>query len=239
MAHERGYPTGRYWWAFGGILAATTALYVGLLVALFVVAAHSANSYSVQVPAGVGAYSSPTAGTSTPSGGDPAIGTADSTTTTTSPSPPAGQVVSSVAADLSRSAQVRSGVQAAINGVQSCNESPSAGQASLASIIATRQSVLQDLGSLDASQLPGGAQMVSDLQQAMNDSVQADQDFSAWMADIAAGSAQCGTDPTVDSSYQNGLAASTQATADKTTFVNEWNPVAAQYNQQTYQPGDF
>jgi hypothetical protein len=161
-----------------------------------------------------------------------------STTSTTVPSStstgvPDSAGVTAIAGDLSQSATVRPTVQNAINGVATCSVDPGAGESTLQQSIDARQSILTSLAGVQVSGIAQGPTMVSDLQQALTDSVQADHDYQKWMEDEA-NSGQCNTDPTGDSNFQAGQAASAQATAAKTAFLAIWNPLAPSYGEPTY-----
>lgn len=141
--------------------------------------------------------------------------------------------ITAIAGDLSQSAAVRPTVQNAINGVVNCSVDPGTGESTLQQSIDARQSILSSLGGVDVSGIPQGQSMVSDLQQALTVSVQADRDYQKWMEDVAS-SGQCNSDPTGDSNFQAGQAASAQATAAKTAFLAIWNPLAPTYGEPTY-----
>ena len=139
---------------------------------------------------------------------------------------------------LEQSASVRPSVQAAIDGVQTCSESPASGEATIQQAIDTRQRILSGLQTLSAPGLPHGPRLVSDLSAAMENSVAADRDYQSWMADSTS-SGGCGSNPAQDSNYQAGQTASAEATAAKNNFLDIWNPMAPSYGQQTYSSTDF
>jgi hypothetical protein len=140
---------------------------------------------------------------------------------------------------LAQSAAVRPSIQAAIDSVQTCSETPSSGEATIQQAIDTRQHILSSLQTLSASGLPHGAQLVSELSAAMQNSVNADRDYQNWMADPASSNGGCGSNPAQNSNYQAGQNASVQAVAAKNSFVNIWNPMAPSYGQKTYSSTDF
>jgi hypothetical protein len=153
--------------------------------------------------------------------------------------PPGAAAMSAIGSDLSRSASVRPTVQLAINGVDNCSESPSSGEATLQQAIDTRQAILTDLQTLSVSGLPNGPQLVSTLTTAMQQSVAADQDFKAWMADFANAGNPCGSDPGRNSNYLAGQNASVAASSAKNSFLATWNPMAPGYGQRTYSESEF
>ena len=140
---------------------------------------------------------------------------------------------------LAQSASVRSTIQAAIDGVRQCSESPSSGETILQRAIDTRQHILNALPALSVSGLPNGAQLVSTLTTTMQDSIAADSDYQSWMRDFASSGSPCGSDPSQDSNYAAGVNVSNAATTAKSAFVAIWNPMAPRYGQQVYSSTGF
>jgi Protein kinase domain len=164
-------------------------------------------------------------------------GPASSPGTSSSPSAPAqspAAVMTTLGTYLARSASVRPAVQPAIDGVRTCSQAPASGQASMQQAINTRQDILNGLRTLSPSGLPNGAQLISALTAAMQQSVTADRYYQNWMAGYA-----CGSDPSQNTSYRAGQNASAQATAAKSAFLAIWNPMAPSYGQKTYSYTDF
>ena len=153
--------------------------------------------------------------------------------------PPGAAAMAALGSYLSRSASVRPTIQSAIDGVQSCSESPANGEATLQQAISARQDILSHLPALWVSAVPNGAQLVSTLTQAMQDSITADKDYQSWMADSAGSGRPCGSDPSQDSSYAAGQRASAAATAAKSAFVAIWDPMAPRYGQHVYSSTGF
>jgi hypothetical protein len=147
--------------------------------------------------------------------------------------------MSTMASYLAQSAGVRPGVQNAINGVQSCSESPASGEATVQQAINTRQGILQGLQTLDVTGLPNGAQLVSTLRTAMQNSLTADNDFHAWLADLVSSGSSCGSNPNQDPNYTAAGTADTASTSSKDAFLAIWNPMAPRYGQQTYTDTGF
>jgi len=140
---------------------------------------------------------------------------------------------------LAQSASARPSVQGAVDDVQTCSETPSSGEATIQQAIDTRQRILSGLQTLSPATLPHGAQLISELSAAMQNSVNADQDYQSWMADSGGPGGGCGSNSAQDSSYQAGQNASAQATAAKGDFLKIWNPMAPGYGQKTYTPTEF
>ena len=153
-------------------------------------------------------------------------------------SPPADQssgsaeqvAAQALAALLTKSTSDRSSVQNAVADVSQCGNLAQDQQV-FQNAVTSRQQLLSQLAALpDASALPGT--MTQALASAWQASIQADQDFVGWAQDESSnGCSNSGS----DSNYQAATGPDDQATANKTTFVNLWNPIAAQYELQTYQ----
>jgi eukaryotic-like serine/threonine-protein kinase len=169
------------------------------------------------------------------------------TSPVTSPAPSSASVtqpsgaaaMATLGSYLARSASVRSTIQPAINGVQQCSESPASGEATLQQAIDTRQDILNALPTLSVSGLPNGTQLVSTLTTTMQDSIAADKDYQSWMRDFASSGSPCGSDPSQDSNYANGVGVSNSATTAKNAFLAIWDPMAPRYGQQVYSSTGF
>ncbi len=152
---------------------------------------------------------------------------------------PGAAAMTTMGSDLTQSASARPAVAAAIANVQNCSESPSNAEATLEQAITTRQSILQGLKTLDVTGLPNGTQLVSALNTAMQNSLNADTDYHAWMADLVSSGSTCGSNSGQDANYTAALTADNAATTAKSAFVAIWNPVAPRYGQQTYTDTGF
>jgi hypothetical protein len=105
------------------------------------------------------------------------------------------------------------------------------------SAISSRQSALEQVGSIDPTYLPDGSTMLSDLSSALQASDQADQDFVLWMGDVEGSSCPYATSS--DPNYEAATTASAQADSAKQAFIALWNPVAAQFGLTQYTPGQI
>jgi hypothetical protein len=76
--------------------------------------------------------------------------------------------------------------------------------------------------------------MVGLLTQALNTSISADRSYQAWMRDFEHAGAPCGTPQSQDSNYNAANDASQAASADKSSFLALWNPMAPTYGEPTY-----
>jgi Protein kinase domain len=169
-------------------------------------------------------------------------GPASSPGTSSSPSAPAqspAAVMTTLGTYLARSASVRPAIQPAIDGVRTCSQTPASGQASMQQAINTRRDILNGLQTLSPSGLPNGAQLISALTAAMQQSVTADRYYQNWMADFARSGYACGSDPSQNTNYLAGQNASAQAAAAKKAFLDIWNPMAPSYGQKTYSDTGF
>ena len=169
-------------------------------------------------------------------------GPASSPGTSSSPSSPTqspASVMTTLGTYLARSASVRPAIQPAIDGVRTCSRTPASGQASMQQAINTRQDILNGLRTLSPSGLPNGAQLISALTAAMQQSLTADRHYQNWMADFARLGYACGSDPSQNTNYLAGQNASAQATAAKKAFLDIWNPMAPSYGQKAYSHTDF
>jgi len=154
------------------------------------------------------------------------------------PNTPAMRAMAVIGWYLARSASVRPTVQLS-GDVENCTVSPSSGEATLQQAISTRQGILNGLRTLPVSGLPYGAQLVSTLTTAMQDSVNQDRYYQHWMADFASAGSPCGSDPSQDPDYAAAQHLATQLTVAKSVFLAIWNPMAPGYGQQTYLPWEF
>lgn len=88
---------------------------------------------------------------------------------------------------------------------------------------------------LQTDALPNGAQMKTDLLNALQYSMNADDDYLQW-----AQQEQTACTPVADSSaHSAAITASSQASSAKTAFANLWDSIAASYGQQTVSPTDI
>jgi hypothetical protein len=183
-------------------------------------------------------------GTPPASGSTSPAGATSPVTSPAANSAPATQVpgaaaMATLGSYLGRSASVRPTIQAAINGVQGCSESPASGEATLQRAIETRQDILNALPTLSVSGLPSGTQLVSTLTTTMQDSIAADKDYLSWMKDFASSGSPCGSDPSQDSNYAAAVNVSGAATTAKNAFVAIWDPMAPRYGQPVYSSTGF
>ena len=135
----------------------------------------------------------------------------------------------------------RQKVIAAIDAVQACSMNPADGQAAIGDIVAERLLALAQLRRLGSSPSIAHADeyVIETLMAVIDDSIQADQDYAAWMADVGSGQPSCRVDPSNDANFSAGQIFSAKADTDKPVFVQAWNPLAGAAGLSTYSPQDF
>ena len=127
---------------------------------------------------------------------------------------------------LSQSVSDRAAIISAANDVAACGPNLSSDPKVFDDAASSRQSLLARL-----TAMPGRATLppalVSDLTQAWQASIAADQAYARWANDeITQG---CVPNDTSDPGYQATITPNLNATKYKTAFVAQWNPIAAQY----------
>lgn len=165
----------------------------------------------------------------------------------TAPSPVPGTTgkirspLAAVNAIIDQTGSGRQKVIAAIDAVQTCRLNPADGQAAMSEVVAERQLALAQLRRLDSSPSTAHADryVIQTLMAVIDDSVQADQDYAAWMADVGSGQPSCRVDPLNDANFSAGQIFSAKADTDKQVFVQAWNPLADAAGLSTYRPQDF
>jgi hypothetical protein len=150
-----------------------------------------------------------------------------STPTPTTSGPSEQQAATALNGLLSQSAQDRAVITAAYNDGRAC-ASLASDQSTFKRAAANRQALLNQLGSLQgANTLPSA--MLSDLTNAWQVSIQADNDYAQWISDEStSGCTQ------QDPSFQAAATPNSEATTDKSAFISLWNPIAAQYGLTQY-----
>jgi len=180
----------------------------------------------------------PVSGGTSPAGATSPV-TSPAASSATATQLPGAAAMATLGSYLARSASVRPTIQAAINGVQGCSESPASGEATLQRAIDTRQDILNALPTLSVSGLPTGTRLVSTLTTTMQDSIAADKYYQSWMRDFASSGSPCGSDPSQDSNYAAAVNVSGSATTAKNAFVAIWDPMAPRYGQPVYSSTGF
>lgn len=141
------------------------------------------------------------------------------------------QAATSVAGMLALSTTDRSAIMNAVGDVNSCGPGLNGDPGVFARAAASRRSLLARLARLPGrSALP--AALVTDLTQAWQASVAADDDFARWANDEIANG--CVPGNTSDPGFQAAAVPDNEATLSKKAFTALWNPVAARYHLPRY-----
>jgi hypothetical protein len=146
------------------------------------------------------------------------------------------RAAASVATMLSQSAADRTKIINAATGIGNCGPNLAGATKVFDDAAASRRTMLAGLAAT-----PGGntlpAALVSDLTQAWQASIAADQAYAKWANDeITQG---CVRNDTSDPGYQATGAPNRQASSGKDAFVVLWNPIAAAYGLTQYSADQF
>ena len=137
---------------------------------------------------------------------------------------------------LASSVDDRTAINNAYNDVNSCGPNLDSDAAVFTRAVSSRRAMLASLASMPGrSALPPA--LLSDLANAWQASIAADQGFATWANDEA--TQGCVPDDTNDPGYQATITPDNEATQDKTAFAAQWNPIAASYGLTTYQQGQL
>jgi hypothetical protein len=133
---------------------------------------------------------------------------------------------------LASSVADRTAIDSAYNDVDSCGPNLDGDAAVFTRAANSRRAMLASLASIPGrSALPPA--LLSDLANAWQASIAADQGFATWANDeVTQG---CVSHDTNDPGYQATITPDNEATQDKIAFVAQWNPLAASYGLTTYQ----
>ncbi|MQS13613.1 hypothetical protein F7Q99_15375 [Streptomyces kaniharaensis] len=136
---------------------------------------------------------------------------------------------------LGTASDSRNAVVGAVSSVQKCDKLPESQQA-LTGAAGKRRELQTKLGQLKTDKLPGGQQLVEQLNAAWTASAQADDEYAAWASDSQAPGA-CGKGD--NQHYKNAVTASGQATTAKKQAANLWNAIATQSGLPSRTDGDL
>jgi hypothetical protein len=146
------------------------------------------------------------------------------------------QAASTVAGMLASSVTDRTAINNAYNDVYNCGPSLHGDAAVFTRAVSSRRALLASLATM-----PGRAALppalVTDLTNAWQASMAADQGFATWADDEV--SQGCVAGDTSDPGYRTTITPDDEATEYKTDFTAEWNPIAARYGLTTYQQGQL
>ena len=142
------------------------------------------------------------------------------------------QAATTVATMLRQSVSDRAAINTAYSNVMACNTAQmSSAPTVFDNAASSRQKLLASLGTMAGrAALPPA--LLSDLTQAWQASIAADQAFAQWASDELG---SCTPDDTTSPAYQATVTPDDNATKYKTAFAAQWNPVAARYSLTQYQ----
>jgi hypothetical protein len=216
------------------------ALWIILLVILLgggaaaaLLLAHPFSHQAINETASSGTKSAaPASGAASPA----ASPTAPATSSASAPAVAEQQAATSVASMLGQSVSDRAAIVSASNQVASCGPSLSAAPKVFDDAASSRQSLLANLTAMTGRDALPPA-LLSDLTNAWQASIAADQAYATWASDeLAKG---CEPNDTSDPGFLATEAPNANATKYKTAFVAQWNPVAARYGLTKYQQGQL
>ncbi|MER8100024.1 hypothetical protein [Kitasatospora sp. NPDC094016] len=138
---------------------------------------------------------------------------------------------------LGTASDSRSAVVGAVAAVQKCDKLPESQQA-LTGAAGKRRELQTKLGQLKADKLPGGQQLVEQLNAAWTASAQADDEYAAWAGDSQAPGA-CDPKKLDNQHYKNAVQASGTATTAKKQASTLWNAIATQTGLPSRSDGDL
>jgi serine/threonine protein kinase len=136
---------------------------------------------------------------------------------------------------LEQSASGRGDLNAALTAGLNCKISPADAAQRIASAADNRESILVQLGSL-ATPTQQADNVVTLLQRALQQSIEADRHYRDGFATLAPGTS-CPLPPNAD--FTLAERTSVQATAAKQRFVDSFDPLARSFNLRTWSAGDF
>ncbi|MEO6533319.1 MAG: hypothetical protein ABIO06_07065 [Pseudolysinimonas sp.] len=135
---------------------------------------------------------------------------------------------------LQQSEAARTSVKTVIRSILHCTSTTGDVQNAQA-VVEARTTELQALNSAPVDAVPGGAQLVAQLQAVLQDSLTADIQYVTAAGQVAQGQCAAGK-----STYAAQQAFVTQITNEKTALANLWNgQIASQYGTPTYTQDDI
>jgi len=196
-----------------------------------------ANSASTMTPSasrsappgkGTGSPAASATASSSPAASSSASSSASATATAVTEQ----QAATSVAGMLARSGSDRTAINNAVSDVNSCGPNLAGDPKVFEQAASSRQSLLSGLASMAGRDTLPPA-LLTDLTNAWQASISADDDFARWANDeIAKG---CVANDTSDPGFQAATTPDNAATAAKQAFVGQWNPLAVRYGLTQYQ----
>jgi DNA-binding winged helix-turn-helix (wHTH) protein len=136
---------------------------------------------------------------------------------------------------LEQSAAGRREIRAALNGGFDCSISPDEAARRISSVADNRQSILEQLGSLQAP-TPETEEIVTLLQRALQESIEADRHYRDGFLEVQAGT-RCPLPP--NPGFDLAAKSDNLATVAKRRFVATFNMLAREYGRPTWSASGF
>jgi hypothetical protein len=139
---------------------------------------------------------------------------------------------------LDRSIADRATVVAAVQEIGTCSNLSSA-QQDLRGAAEHRQTLLDQLGQMNLSELPAGEQLRAKLQGAWQSSAQSDRNYASWAGEAQNTSCSPGESAPHTPSYVAAQSTDQSASQEKSAFVALWNSVASSYGLPQRREGEL
>ena len=149
--------------------------------------------------------------------------------------PDVGTFVDRIENVLEQSAAGRREIRAALNGGFNCSISPDEAARRISSVADNRQSILEQLGSIQAL-TPETGEIVTLLQRALQQSIEADRHYRDGFLEIQSGT-RCPLPS--NPSFDLAAKADTAATVAKRRFVSAFDVLAREHGRPTWSAGGF
>ena len=137
---------------------------------------------------------------------------------------------------LQQAASGRQEIRVALTAGLNCSISPHEAGQRIASVADNRQSILGQLGNFQTP-TQQAADAVTFLQQALQQSIEADRHYRDGFFSIAQANVGCPVPPNV--SFRLAAQSNTRATSAKKRFVSIFNPLAGRFNRRTWSASGF
>ena len=137
---------------------------------------------------------------------------------------------------LQQAASGRQEIRVALTAGLNCSISPHEAGQRIASVADNRQSILGQLGNFQTP-TQHAADAVTFLQQALQQSIEADRHYRDGFFSIAQANVGCPVPP--NASFRLAAQSNARATSAKKRFVSIFNPLAGRFNRRTWSAGGF
>jgi DNA-binding winged helix-turn-helix (wHTH) protein len=137
---------------------------------------------------------------------------------------------------LQQAASGRQEIRVALTAGLNCSISPHEAGQRIASVADNRQSILGQLGNFQTP-TQQAADAVTFLQQALQQSIEADRHYRDGFFSVAQANVGCPIPP--NASFRLAAQSNTRATSAKNRFVSIFNPLAGRFNRRTWSASGF